>query len=118
MWKGRISFGLVNIPATMLGAVTPETLRFRQIDRRSKAPTREKRIGERTGQEVPRDDVVKDNEYEDGRCVLPEDDELRQANTRVTQTIDIVRSARREEIDPLHVRDAVLRGRRPLPPPG
>ena len=102
LWKGSISFGLVNIPVTLHGAVTPETLRFRQIDRRSKAPVKEKRVSERTGQEVPWDDVVKGYEYEDGRYVLLEDDELRQANVKATQTIDIVQFARREEIDPLY----------------
>jgi len=101
LWKGSISFGLVNIPVTLHGAVTPETLRFRQIDRRSKAPVKEKRVSERTGQEVPWDDVVKGYEYEDGRYVLLEDDELRGANVKATQTIDIVQFARREEIDPL-----------------
>jgi DNA end-binding protein Ku len=102
LWKGSISFGLVNIPVTLHGAVTPETLRFRQIDRRSKAPVKEKRVSERTGQEVPWDDVVKGYEYEDGRYVLLEDNELRQANVKATQTIDIVQFARREEIDPLY----------------
>jgi DNA end-binding protein Ku len=102
LWKGSISFGLVNIPVTLHGAVSPETLRFRQIDRRSKTPVREKRVSESTGQEVPWDDVVKGFEYEDGRYVLLEDAELRQANVKATQTIDIVQFARREEIDPLY----------------
>ena len=102
LWKGSISFGLVNIPVTLHGAVSPETLRFRQIDRRSKTPVKEKRVSEHTGQEVPWDDVVKGYEYEDGRFVLLEDAELRQANVKATQTIDIVQFARREEIDPLY----------------
>jgi DNA end-binding protein Ku len=102
LWKGSISFGLVNIPVTLHGAVNPETLRFRQIDRRSNTPVKEKRVSERTGQEVPWDDVVKGYEYEDGRYVLLEDAELRQANVKATQTIDIVQFARREEIDPLY----------------
>ena len=102
LWKGSISFGLVNIPVTLHGAVSPETLRLRQIDRRSKTPVKEKRVSERTGKEVPWDDVVKGYEYEDGRYVLLEDDELRQANVKATQTIDIVQFARREEIDPLY----------------
>ena len=102
LWKGSISFGLVNIPVTLHGAVSPETLRFRQIDRRSKTPVKEKRVSERTGKEVPWDDVVKGYEYEDGRYVLLEDDELRHANVKATQTIDIVQFARREEIDPLY----------------
>jgi DNA end-binding protein Ku len=102
LWKGSISFGLVNIPVTLHRATASSGLRFRQIDRRSKSPVREKRVSERTGQEVPWEDVVKGYEYEDGRVVLLEDAELQQANVRATQTIDIVQFTRADEIDPLY----------------
>jgi DNA end-binding protein Ku len=102
LWKGSISFGLVNIPVTLQTAVSADGLHFRQIDSRTKSPVREKRVSETTGEEVPWEAVVKGYEYEDGRFVLLDDEELRQANVKATQTIDIVQFVRREEIDTLY----------------
>jgi DNA end-binding protein Ku len=103
IWKGTISFGLVNIPVNLYSAVDRgNELHFRQLDRRSLSPVKEKRVNETTGDEVPWEEITKGYEYEDGRFVVVDPEELRQASPEATQTIDIVQAVRREEIDPAY----------------
>lgn len=64
IWKGFISFGLVNIPIVLYSAEDRSTsLSFRQVDRRNGARIKYKRINSETGKEVPWDEVAKGYEY-------------------------------------------------------
>lgn len=100
IWKGSISFGLVNIPVGLYTAAERDTLRFRQIDRRSRAPVRQKRVSEATEEEVPWTDVVKGYEDRPGHFVLLDDEDFLRANVKATQTIEIVQFSPAEQITP------------------
>jgi DNA end-binding protein Ku len=103
IWKGAISFGLVSIPVNLYSAVDRgNELRFRQLDRRTLSPVKEKRVSEQTGDEVPWEEITKGYEYEDGRFVVVDPEELRAATPEATQTIDIVQSVNRDEIGPAY----------------
>ncbi len=99
IWKGSISFGLVTIPVSLYSAEkTGAQLRFRQLDRRDLSVVKEKRVSDKTGREVPWDDVVKGYEYESGEFVVLEPEDFEKANVKATQTIDIVQAVPREAI--------------------
>jgi DNA end-binding protein Ku len=98
LWKGAISFGLVTIPVNVYTATRSETLRFRQLDRRSNTPIREKRVNEDTGEEVAWDDIVKGYEYEEGQFVVLDQDDFTKANVKATETIDIVQAVPEDTI--------------------
>ena len=71
IWKGSLGFGLVSIPVSLYPAEGPETtVRFHLLDGRTMEPVRQKRVNERTGEEVPFEDIVKGYEYEKGRWVV------------------------------------------------
>jgi DNA end-binding protein Ku len=98
LWKGAISFGLVTIPVNVYTATRSETLRFRQLDRRTNTPIREKRVNEETGEEVAWDDIVKGYEYEEGSFVVLDQDDFTNANVKATETIDIVQAVPEDAI--------------------
>jgi DNA end-binding protein Ku len=101
LWKGSISFGLVTIPVGLAGAESSEAeLDFRMLDRKTMSRVKQKRVAEATGEEVPWDDIVKGYEYDKGRYVVLEPEELEAANPKATHTIDIVAVVCRECIDP------------------
>lgn len=102
IWKGSISFGLVNIPVAVFSAETRDELRFKQLDRRDLALVKQKRVNERTGEEVPWEDIAKGYEYSSGAYVIVDDDDFRAADPKATQTIEILQSVRKEEIDPAY----------------
>jgi len=100
IWKGSISFGLVTIPVTLDPGARRSELKFHMLDGRDDAPVRYVRVNERTGEEVPWEDIVKGYEYEKDSYVIVTDDDFRAANVKATETVDIIDFVRAEEIDP------------------
>ncbi|MEX0140025.1 putative DNA repair protein YkoV [compost metagenome] len=89
LWKGAISFGLVHIPVEMISASLDHELDLSMLDRRDFAPIGYKRYNKKTGKEVEWDDIIKGYEYKTDEYVVLSEEDLRQANVKATQTIDI-----------------------------
>jgi DNA end-binding protein Ku len=100
IWKGHISFGLVNVPVVLYNAERRAgDLNFRLIDSRNAARIRYERVNEETGEEVPWDKIIKGYEYEDGNYVLMSEEELAHASPELTRTIEIEQFVNLDEID-------------------
>jgi DNA end-binding protein Ku len=96
IWKGHISFGLVNVPVVLYSAERRAgDLSFRMIDSRNSARIRYERVNEETGEEVPWDKIIKGYEYEDGNYVLLSEEEIKNASPELTRTIEIERPGTR-----------------------
>jgi DNA end-binding protein Ku len=91
IWKGAISFGLVNIPVGLHTAATESGVDFDWLDKRTMDPVGYKRINKRTGKEIDRENIVKGVAYEDGKYVVISPEEIADAYPRTTQTIEIQR---------------------------
>jgi DNA end-binding protein Ku len=90
LWKGAISFGLVNIPVGLYSAEHRNELSFAMLDRRDLAPVGYRRFNKENGKQVPWDQIVKGYEYEDGRYVVLSEADFQAANVEATQTVDIL----------------------------
>ena len=90
LWKGAISFGLVHIPVELISASLDHELDLSMLDRRDFAPIGYKRYNKRTGKEVEWDDIIKGYEYKKDEYVVLSEEDLKQANVKATQTIDIL----------------------------
>jgi DNA end-binding protein Ku len=99
IWKGHISFGLVNVPVTLFGAENRNDVSFHLLDSRDSARVRYERVNEVTGEEVPWDKIIKGYEYSDGNYVLLKEEELERAQAELTKTIEIEQFIKLEEID-------------------
>lgn len=102
IWKGSISFGLVNIPVGLYSAEKREEISFHLLDRRNMARVRYKKVNEETGNEVPWDETVRGYEHEKGHYVVLTDEDLKRAAPEATQSIDILDFVDLEEISPLY----------------
>jgi len=102
IWKGSITFGLVNIPVGLYAAESRHELELHLLDKRDQSPVRYKRVSEKSGKEVPWADVVRGYEYEDGQYVVLSDEDLKRANHVATQTIDITDFVDAAEISPVY----------------
>lgn len=100
IWKGHISFGLVQIPVGLYAATSDNDLDMSLVDRRDLAPIGYKKVNKRTGEEVPSEEVAKAAEAPDGGWVLLDDDEIRAAAPESTRSIDIVAFVEAEDLDP------------------
>src|SRR5256885_5449988 len=101
IWKGAISFSLVNIPISLYPATRSEDLKFRLLRKADLSPINYKRVAEADGKEVPWEDIVKGYEYEKGKFVIIKEEDFRRADVEATQSVDIVEFVQLEEIDPI-----------------
>jgi DNA end-binding protein Ku len=102
IWKGSISFGLVNIPVGLYSAEKRDEVHFNLLDRRNMAPIHYQRINSETGKEVPWEDTVRGYQFEEGRYVVLSDADLARADPAATQTVDITDFVELSEIDPIY----------------
>jgi DNA end-binding protein Ku len=101
IWKGSISFGLVNIPIALYPATRREELKFRLLRESDLSPVNYKRVAEKDGKEVPWNQIVKGYEYEKGKYVILKDEDFQRVDLEATQTVDIQDFVEQEEIDPI-----------------
>jgi DNA end-binding protein Ku len=102
VWKGSISFGLVNIPISLYAATQREELKFRLLRASDLSPVNYKRVAETDGKEVRWDQIVKGYEYEKDKFVVLKEEELKQVDVEATQTVDIIDFVSLSEINPMY----------------
>lgn len=101
IWKGSISFGLVNIPISLFAATKREDLKFRQLRKSDLSPVNYKRVAEVDGKEVEWGDIVKGYEYEKGKFVVLNEEDFKRVDIEATQTIDITDFVELDEVNPM-----------------
>jgi len=90
LWKGSISFGLVNIPIELHTAVRNHRPKFRMLHATDKSPVKFERVCIRDGHTVAWEDLVKGYEYAKGRFVVVTKEDFQAAAVEKTRTVDIV----------------------------
>ena len=101
IWKGSISFGLVNIPVSLYLAAKSERVSFKMLHAADQGRIHYKRVCEVDGEEVPWEEIVKGYEYARGRYVEITDEDLESIDIGLARTVDIVQFVDQEEIDPV-----------------
>ena len=89
IWKGTISFGLVNVPVELYPAAQSHSLSFSMLDKRDFSPVGYKRYNKTTGAEVPWNDIVKGYEYEKDQFVVMSEEDFRRANVQQAKSVEI-----------------------------
>src|SRR5688572_22833860 len=89
IWKGHISFGLVEIPVALVKAEEPHEFHFNLVDRRDHARIGYQRVNKNTGEPVAWNQIVRGVERDD-QLVLVGDEELAQANVEATRAVEIL----------------------------
>ncbi|MDX3771558.1 MULTISPECIES: Ku protein [unclassified Streptomyces] len=102
IWTGVITFGLVSVPVGLYTAVGDHTVHFHQLQRGSADRVRNRRVNERTGKEVPAEDIVKGFEVTEGEYVVVEPDELDEIAPGRSQTIDISDFVDLGDVEPVY----------------
>jgi DNA end-binding protein Ku len=101
LWKGAISFGLVNIPVSLYSAVKPKrTIDFDLLRDSDHSRIRYKKVAEADGQEVPREHIVKGYEYEKEQYVVISPEDFQRVQIASNQMIEIKEFVEISEIDP------------------
>jgi len=102
IWKGSISFGLINIPITLYPATQREELKFRLLRASDLSPVNYKRVAVADGKDVPWEQIVKGYEYEKDQFVVLKEDDFKRVDVEATQTVDIMDFVPLKDINPIH----------------
>jgi DNA end-binding protein Ku len=102
IWNGSISFGLVNIPIGLALATQRSDIAFRTLHRECGTPIKQKRWCPFHEREVEPDELVKGWEVAKGEFVLVEESDLESVALRRSQSIEILRFVRLEDVDPIY----------------
>lgn len=102
MWKGSISFGLVNIPIQLYTAASEKQVRFNQLHRLCRTPIRYIKRCPTCDIPVEQEDLVRGFEYEPDRYVLIEPEDLETLPLPTVRTIDILHFVNLDEVDPIY----------------
>src|SRR6202795_4545837 len=89
LWKGAITFGLVNIPVELYPAEEHKEFKFSMLDKRDFSPVGYKRYNKKSGKEVEWGNIIKGYEYEKDQYVVLSDEDFKRANVKASRTIDI-----------------------------
>jgi DNA end-binding protein Ku len=101
IWKGAISFGLVNIPIALYPATRREELKFRLLRESDLSPVNYKRVAEADGKEVPWNEIVKGYEHEKGKFIVLKTEDFQRVDLEATQTVDITDFVALDAVDPM-----------------
>jgi DNA end-binding protein Ku len=106
IWKGALSFGLVNIPVGVYPATSDKSIHFNQFEEGTSDRIRYKKVNERTGEEVANDDIARGFDLGGGEYVILTDEELESAEPKKSRQIDISDFVNQSDIDPVYFRSS------------
>ena len=102
LWSGTISFGLVAIPIKLYNGVSKKSVAFNQLDDRSMARIKLKKVSADPGEDVPDEHIVKGYEITKGRYVVVDPEELEPFIPVATRSIDLQEFVDLDQIDPVY----------------
>ena len=100
IWTGTLSFGLLNVPVSLMSGERSVDLHFRMLDSRSNTPVRYERVNAETGEEVPWKEIVKAFEYAKGSYVVLEPEDIKSAAADGREVVDVKAFVEAEAIGP------------------
>jgi DNA end-binding protein Ku len=102
IWNGSISFGLVNIPIGLALATQRTDVSFRTLHRECGTPIKQKRWCPFHERDVEPEELVKGWEVAKGEFVFVEESDLESVALQRSQSIEIVRFVKLEDVDPVY----------------
>lgn len=102
MWKGSISFGLVNIPIKMFAATEDKDIKFRYIHNKCKTPIKYEKVCPACKTEITQDDIVRGFEYEPGKFVVIDNEDINALKQSTGKAIEILDFVNLSDIDPVY----------------
>ncbi|WP_432189803.1 Ku protein [Streptomyces sp. Tue6028] len=102
VWSGVITFGLATVPVQLFTATETHTIHFHQLQRGTSDRVRNRRVNERTGEEVPFDEIVKGFDTGEGEYVFVDPEELDDIAPGRSRAIDISGFVDLDSIDPVY----------------
>ena len=103
-WKGYLKISLVNIPIKVFPATDAgATLSFNQLHGECQTRIQQKRWCPKCEREVPNTDIVKGFEFEKGRYVVIDEEDVEKVRVESTRVINLEKFTDDTAIDPIYL---------------
>ncbi|GIM48403.1 hypothetical protein DNHGIG_39520 [Collibacillus ludicampi] len=102
MWKGSISFGLVNIPVSLYKTTEDHTTSFRSLHEECRSPIQYKKWCPVCNREISNNEIIRGYEYAPGNYVVLTDDDLEKLPLPTLRAIEIMHFTNKDDIDPIY----------------
>ena len=101
IWKGEVSFGLVNVPVKVYAATEDHDLHARQVDKKDGVRIRYKKVRDDNGEEVEFSDIAKAYESEEGEMVILTKEDLASLPVEQNNEIEVTEFVPADQVDPV-----------------
>ncbi|MGE5583077.1 MAG: Ku protein [Bacillota bacterium] len=102
LWKGAISFGLVNVPVNLYTATEKKEIKFHYLHEKCKTPIKYEKHCPTCNVEVPPEEIVWGYEFQNGQYVILKEEDFERLPDGGGKTIDIIDFVDLPEIDPIY----------------
>ena len=110
VWKGHLTFGLISIPVRMFAAARGERISFNQLHKECHSRLKQPLFCPVCNRNVERSEIVKGYEYEKGKYVVVEDEEIRKVAPKTAKVMEILEFVKADEVDPVYLESSYYMG--------
>lgn len=103
VWSGHINFGLVSIPVKLVAAARSETISFNQLHKNDHSRVKQVLFCQAEDKPIERAEIVKGFEYEKGRYVVIDEEDLKKIRPQTAKVMEILEFVRAEEVDGVYL---------------
>ena len=102
-WKGHLTFGLVSLPVRLFTAARGETISFNQLHKEDHSRVKQVLYCQAEDKPISRDQIVKGYEYEKGKYVVIDDEDIRKVAPKTAKVMEILEFVKGEDVDPVYL---------------
>jgi DNA end-binding protein Ku len=103
VWKGHLTFGLVSLPVRLFTAARSESLSFNQLHKVDNSRIKQVIFCQAEDKPIPRDEIVKGYEYEKGRYVVIQDEDIKKVAPKTAKVMEIQEFVKAGDVDPVYL---------------
>jgi DNA end-binding protein Ku len=101
IWKGQLTFGLVSFPVRLFTAARSETISFNQLHKEDNSRIKQVIYCASEDKPIPRSEIVKGYEYEKGKYVVIEDEDIKKVAPKTAKVMEIQEFVKGDDVDPV-----------------
>jgi DNA end-binding protein Ku len=103
IWKGHITFGLISLPVRLSAAARSETISFNQLHKRDSSRVKQVLYCIAEDKPVPRTELVKGYEYEEGRYVVIDEEDIKKIQPKSAKVIEVLEFLDARDVDSVYL---------------
>src|SRR5450432_3909335 len=101
VWKGHLTFGLLSLPVKLYSAARSETVSFNQLHKEDHSRVKQVLYCQTEDKPIPRSEIVKGYEYEKGKYVVVDDEDIKKVAPKTAKVMEILEFVKGDDVDPV-----------------